>query len=78
MNGVLDFVRHPQLVGRDRWREIESPVGKLSALLPPPDIEGVEPVMGAVPAVSEHTESILKELDYTNADIETLRQRGVV
>src|SRR5262249_43556331 len=29
MNSVAEFLDHPQLASRKRWREIESPVGKL-------------------------------------------------
>ncbi len=78
VNTVLDFVRHPQLAARDRWREIDSPVGKLSTLLPPSNVEGVEIVLKAVPAVGEHTGKILAELGYASTDVERLREQGVV
>ncbi|CAM5722598.1 Dehydratase OS=Streptomyces microflavus OX=1919 GN=Smic_13770 PE=3 SV=1 [Streptomyces microflavus] len=35
LNTVADVAAHPQLAARDRWREVESPVGPLRALLPP-------------------------------------------
>ncbi len=47
VNSVLDFVRHPQLSARDRWREVDSPVGKLSTLLPPANVEGLDAVLKA-------------------------------
>lgn len=78
VNEVIDFVRHPQLAGRDRGREIDSPVGKLSALLPPANVEDVEPVMGAIPGVSQHTDAILKELGYSDEDVARLRDEGSV
>ena len=35
MNTMADFVAHPQLSARDRWREIETPAGPVKALIPP-------------------------------------------
>nr|MDT0527234.1 CoA transferase [Streptomyces sp. DSM 41633] len=32
LNTVADVAAHPQLAARDRWREVESPVGPLRAL----------------------------------------------
>lgn len=78
VNSVLDFVRHPQLSARDRWREVDSPVGKLSTLLPPANVEGLDTVLKAVPDVGEHTAKVLAELGYDPSDIERLREEGVV
>jgi itaconate CoA-transferase len=78
VNTVLDFIRHPQLSARNRWREIDSPVGKLSALIPAPTIEGFEWVMKAVPDLGEHTDAILAGLGYSAEEIGRLRRDGVV
>jgi itaconate CoA-transferase len=78
VNSVLDFVRHPQLSARDRWREVDSPVGKLSTLLPPANVEGLDAVLNAVPGVGEHTGKILSELGYAPNDVERLKEEGVV
>jgi itaconate CoA-transferase len=78
VNRVLDFVHHPQLAARDRWREIDSPVGKLSTLLPPSNVEGIEVVLRPVPGVGEHTGKILAELGYAPNVVERLREQGVV
>ena len=77
VNSVLDFIRHPQLSARNRWREIDSPAGKLSALIPAPTIEGFESVMGPVPELGADTESILTGLGYSAEDIDRLRRDGV-
>ncbi len=63
MRNIRQFIDHPQLEARDRWREVGSPVGPLWALLPPATFEGVEPVMNPIPGVGEHTEEILAGLD---------------
>jgi crotonobetainyl-CoA:carnitine CoA-transferase CaiB-like acyl-CoA transferase len=62
LNTPADLLDHPQLAARDRWREIDSPVGPLPALLPPPVVAGWDPPMGAVPALGEHTAAVLAEL----------------
>ena len=63
MRTMRQFLDHPQLEARDRWREFCSPVGSLRTLLPPATLEGVEPLMDPIPAVGEHTEEILAELE---------------
>ena len=73
MRGFLD---HPQLEARDRWREFGSPAGPLRGLKPPATFEGVEPAMAPIPAVGEHTESILRGLGYDEAGISSLKQSG--
>jgi itaconate CoA-transferase len=78
VNSVLDFVRHPQLSARNRWREVDSPVGKLSTLLPPANVEGLETVLKAVPDVGEGNARILAELGYAPGDIERLAREGVI
>jgi crotonobetainyl-CoA:carnitine CoA-transferase CaiB-like acyl-CoA transferase len=58
---IRDFLGHPQLEARNRWREVDSPVGTLRALLPPATLAGTEPVMAPIPGIGEHTEKILSE-----------------
>jgi itaconate CoA-transferase len=62
MNTVESFLQHPQLRCRDRVRQVGSPNGPLMSFLPAITIPGVDPVMGDIPAVGEHTEAILAEL----------------
>ena len=68
-NTVGQFLEHPQLVQRDAWRTIGSPIGPLRALRPPVRLEGVDPVMGAVPSLGQHSRQILEELGYDAATI---------
>ena len=78
LRSVLDFLDHPQLKARDRWREVGSPAGPLHALLPPATMSGAEPVMAPVPEVGEHTAKILSELGYDDASLARLRHEKVV
>jgi itaconate CoA-transferase len=59
-----EFAEHPQLAARDRWREVGTPHGPVRALLPPVTVPGREPVMGAVPAMGQHTAAIRAELGF--------------
>lgn len=62
VNDVAAVAAHPQLTARDRWIEVESPVGSIPALLPPHNLLHAPPRMGAVPALGQHTQEILAEL----------------
>ena len=73
LNSMQQFWDHPQLAARGRWRKVGSPAGELDALKPPANISGIEPRMGPVPAVGEHSEAILGELGYSGAQIARLR-----
>jgi crotonobetainyl-CoA:carnitine CoA-transferase CaiB-like acyl-CoA transferase len=57
-----EFTRHPQLAARDRWRPVDTPGGVMRALLPPVEVAGQEPVLGAVPKLGQHNESIRAEV----------------
>ena len=78
MNTVQEFVDHPQLAARDRWHEVDSPVGPLRALLPPVTMEGFDTIMRAIPAVGQHTDRILEELDFDSETIHVLRESSVI
>jgi itaconate CoA-transferase len=78
VNEIAQFLEHPQLAGRDRWREVESPVGTLRAILPPMTIAGVEPAMGPIPAIGEQTDDILRELHFSEEQIARLHDTGAV
>jgi itaconate CoA-transferase len=64
MRTVRQFLDHPQLEARNRWREFGSPVGPLRGLLPPATLDGAEPIMTPIPEVGEHNEKLLAELGY--------------
>jgi crotonobetainyl-CoA:carnitine CoA-transferase CaiB-like acyl-CoA transferase len=72
------FLDHPQLVERDRWRTIDSPAGPIRALLPPVQMDGVDPVMGAVPELGQHSEPILLELGFDQATINGWKEEQVI
>jgi itaconate CoA-transferase len=78
MNSMQEFWDHPQLQARKRWREVDSPVGPLQALLPPVTMRDVEPRMDPIPALGEQTEQILRSLGYQDEQICRLRAECVI
>jgi itaconate CoA-transferase len=78
VNDMAGVWAHPQLQARQRWREIDSPSGRLPALLPPGRNNTFEPRMDAIPALGEHTDTLLAELGYDAGDIQRLHQQGAV
>ena len=78
LNSVAGYLEHPQLAERDGWRDIGSPAGRVRALIPPVRMNGVEPVMGDVPALGQHTDVILEELGVARDTIAAWRNEGAI
>ncbi|MET8978199.1 CaiB/BaiF CoA-transferase family protein [Streptomyces sp. NPDC004539] len=79
VNDVADFVAHPVLAERDRWRDVTLPGGTaVPALIPPVDLDGVTPRMEPVPGPGEHTDAVLGELGYGEDEVRELRGSGIV
>ena len=78
MNSMQAFWEHPQLKARARWREVGSPAGPIQALKPPFNLDAFEPRMDPIPALGEHTGKILREIGYSEREIERLAGSGAV
>ena len=78
MNDMAGLWAHPQLQARGRWRQVDSPAGKLPALLPPGRHSGFDYRMDAIPAVGQHTDAVLHELGYADEAIARWRAAGAV
>jgi crotonobetainyl-CoA:carnitine CoA-transferase CaiB-like acyl-CoA transferase len=78
MNSVAEFAAHPQLEARQRWSHVPTPAGSVRVLAPPGIPSGVTPRMDPVPALGEHTHSVLAELGYDAETIKAWRAAGVV
>lgn len=78
LNSVREFLDHPVLAERDRWRDVGIPGATVSALLPPANLTGVTPRMDPVPAVGQHSAGILAALGRSEKDIDELRAAGVI
>ncbi|MDX6234975.1 MAG: itaconate CoA-transferase [Nocardioidaceae bacterium] len=55
------LLTHPQLEARQRWRQVQTPAGEVSALAPPVVTEGREPLMRPVPALGQHNHALRSE-----------------
>jgi itaconate CoA-transferase len=78
LNEVEDFLAHPQLEARGRWRTVDSPVGPVRALVPPAIPEGLDATMGAIPGLGQHTDQVLTELGIEPVTLERWRASGVI
>jgi formyl-CoA transferase len=76
LNPVGSLPSHPALAGR--WREVASSTGPVNVLSPPAALSGTEPRMDPIPALGEHTATILRELGYPGADVAALRAEGII
>lgn len=78
MNDMHGLWEHRQLRARDRWRQVATPAGPIPALLPPGRVDDWEHRMDAVPALGQHTDSILAEIGCSSAEIAHLRASGAI
>ncbi len=78
LNDMNELWQHAQLRARQRWTEVGSPVGPIPAMLPPGSGSGWQARMDPIPALGEHTSSILGELGYGSETIAALRNEGAI
>lgn len=73
MNTMAEVWAHPQLQARGRVQPVDTPEGPLDALLPPGAHSSFDYRMDPIPAVGEHTETILRSLGRTGDQLAALR-----
>ena len=78
MRTMEEFLEHPQLEARSRWKAVNSSQGPLRTLQPPVDLQDFEPQLSSVPELGEHTDFILKELGFDSRTIDDLRAQQVI
>jgi len=78
VNDMTDVLTHPQFAARDRWVDVDTPVGAVRQLRPVVEFPDTPARLGPVPALGEHTEGILGELGYTAAQLAELRADGAI
>ena len=59
---AAEAAAHPQFAARGRWQDVGIPGGTVAALAAPWTLDGAIVPMGSVPALGQHTEEILAEL----------------
>ncbi|UUI02467.1 CoA transferase [Oceanobacillus jeddahense] len=78
LNTMKQFFEHPQLMKRNRWFDMETPVGPIKSLLPPVLQSKDELNLTPIPEIGEQSESILQELGWDGEQIEQLRNNHII
>ena len=78
LNDMAGLWKHEQLKARNRWKEVDTPNGAIAALLPPGLNDSYDYRMDAIPAVGEHTDSILRELGLSDSQIADMRAHQAI
>jgi itaconate CoA-transferase len=78
LNDPIDVWNHVQFEARDRWREIQTAVGPVRAMLPAFTFTDQEAVMGDVPSVGQHTDEVLTEIGVPRETIAAMRAAGAI
>ena len=78
VNDMKAVWEHPQLKARNRWTQVDSPVGTLPAILPPGVNNSYDFRIDAVPDLGEHSAAILNELGYDDATVSQWQSAGIV
>jgi len=78
LNNMHEFWQHPQLAARSRMAKVATPAGDIDMVKPPFNLSGMEPKMDAIPALGQHTRTLLGELGYNDGEIEKLARAGVI
>ncbi len=78
VNSIAEVLAHPQLAARNMIQEIDSPVGPVPVLASPLHLSDSPQRLDPVPALGGDNDSILRELGYSGAEIESLRRASVI
>jgi crotonobetainyl-CoA:carnitine CoA-transferase CaiB-like acyl-CoA transferase len=78
LNDMAGLWQHEQLKARQRWVEVESPAGPIPAPLPPGVNDSYQYRMDPIPAVGEHTQTILREIGLNDSQIEAMTKSGAI
>lgn len=78
LNDMEGLWKHEQLQARERFTEITTPNGPITALLPPGINDSYDYRMDPIPAVGQHTDAILKELGLSESEIAAMRASAAI
>ncbi len=78
LNDMQGLWSHEQLKARNRWIDVGSPAGPIPAMLPPGLNDSYQYRMDPIPAVGQHTDSILTEIGIAQSEIEKMRSKGAI
>ncbi|ATO21159.1 CoA transferase (plasmid) [Acinetobacter sp. LoGeW2-3] len=78
VNEIQEVWQHPQLEARQRWMEVDSPIGIVPALKPVGLSDENDFVMKPIPDLGQHSLKILVELGYDPDAIQVLSAQGII
>lgn len=78
VNEMQDVWNHPQLKARNRWTEVDTPIGKVPTLKPVGLKKEEDFIIKPVPDLGQNSSEILKELGYNADTIQDLANRSVI
>lgn len=78
VNNINEVWHHEQLRFLKKFVMTKSPNGDIETFLPPGNSNLFKPGTGAIPKLGEHNTLLLKELGYSNEEIEDLALSGVI
>lgn len=78
LKNMKQFASHVQLKARNRWVDVETPVGNIKSLLPPVAKSREDIKNTGIPDVGQHTTKILEELGIPKNEIEQLKESQVI
>jgi len=78
VRSIAQVAAHPQVSARQMVREVDSPVGRIPVTSSPLRLSDSPARFDPIPALGEDTEPILRELGYSNAEIQILREGKVI
>jgi len=78
LNDMAGLWKHDQLKARNRWVDVDTPIGQIPALLPPGLNDSYEYRMDAIPAVGEHTHTILSEIGLSEEQIQGMAKSQAI
>jgi itaconate CoA-transferase len=78
VKGIAEVLAHPQVIARKMIREVESPVGSVPVIASPLRLSNSPPRLDPIPALGQDTLAILREIGYSDDEIENLRRNQVI
>jgi itaconate CoA-transferase len=78
VRSIAQVAAHPQVAAREMVHEVDSPVGRIPVTSSPLRLSDSPSKFDPIPALGEHSESILRELGYSNEEVQKLRDEKVI
>lgn len=78
VNNIKEVLEHPQTLHRGLIKEVESKVGKLKLLDHPIKMSRTPARLDPPPELGQHTDEVLRELGFSEGEIESLREKGII